>query len=136
VYKRTTSPALQGVFWRQKHRQFLCVAIEVSWYDTIVSYDADLPERIRHAVQRLPQRRAIARVRLFGSRLRGDARHDSDVDLLVDFSPVPGMLAVVSIERDLAESLGMHVDLVTPGSLSKYIRDDVLASAVTVYEKE
>jgi predicted nucleotidyltransferase len=98
--------------------------------------DRDLARRIRKAVQKLPERRSIARVRLFGSRLRGDARPDSDVDLIVDFFPVPSILTVVGIERHLEQSLGMHVDLVTPRSLSKYIRDDVLASAVTIYEKQ
>jgi len=76
----------------------------------------------------------IRRLSLFGSVLRDDFRPDSDVDVLVEFEPghVPG-LAFFAMERELSEILGRLVDLNTPGFLSPYFRDQVLAEAEIQY---
>ena len=80
------------------------------------------------------RRNGIRRLALFGSVLRNDFRHDSDVDVLVEFEPghVPG-LAFFDMERELSGLLGRKVDLNTPGFLSRYFRDQVLAEAVNQY---
>ena len=77
----------------------------------------------------------IRRLALFGSVLRDDFREDSDVDVLVEFEPghVPG-LAFFRMERELSELLGRKVDLNTPGFLSDYFRDEVLAEAEVQYD--
>src|SRR5574340_69277 len=64
------------------------------------------------AVARICASRGIRRLALFGSRLKGTARPDSDVDLLVEFEPgrVPGLMALSAIEIDLGEVLGHKVD--------------------------
>ena len=76
----------------------------------------------------------IRRLSLFGSVLRDDFHPDSDVDVLVEFEPghVPG-LAFFEIERELSEILERQVDLNTPGFLSPYFRDQVLAEAEAQY---
>jgi len=77
----------------------------------------------------------IRRLALFGSVLRDDFRADSDVDVLVEFEPdhVPG-LAFFRLERELSDLLGRKVDLNTPGFLSDYFRDEVLAEAEVQYD--
>jgi predicted nucleotidyltransferase len=74
---------------------------------------------------------------LFGSYINGNAREESDVDVLIDFEPaaVIGFFEFVEIQRYLADALGKTVDLLTPESLSKYFRDEVLKQAELVYEK-
>jgi len=71
---------------------------------------------------------------LFGSVLRDDFTPTSDVDILVEFEQgkTPG-LAFFGLERELAEMLGRRVDLNTPGFLSEYYRDSVLASAREIF---
>ena len=46
------------------------------------------------------RRHGIRRLAVFGSRLKGTARPDSDLDLLVEFEPdrVPGLLGLSGIE--------------------------------------
>jgi predicted nucleotidyltransferase len=77
----------------------------------------------------------IRRLALFGSVLRDDFGPDSDVDVLVEFEPehVPG-LRFFGMEIELSEILGRKVDLNTPGFLSKYFRDEVLAEAEVQYD--
>ena len=72
----------------------------------------------------------IRRLALFGSVVHGDFTPDSDVDVLVEFEPghVPG-LQFFAMEAELSRLLGRRVDLNTPGFLSPYFRDKVLAEA-------
>ena len=88
------------------------------------------------AVAELCREFGVARLSVFGSALRDDFDAGrSDVDLLVEFLPEvgAGLLTLVRFEDKLAELFGRKVDLLTPGGLSKYLRDDILASAEPLY---
>jgi len=66
--------------------------------------------REQHAI--LSRRYPIQRMALFGSWARGDAREESDVDILVDVDPSIG-LRFVDLGDELEEALGRPVDLVS-----------------------
>jgi uncharacterized protein len=76
----------------------------------------------------------IRKLSLFGSVLRDDFTENSDVDVLVEFEEgkTPGFRFFV-MDEELSEILGRKVDLNTPGSLSKYFRDEVISEARPVY---
>ena len=59
------------------------------------------------------RRSGIQSLSLFGSVARGDARIDSDVDLLAELDPDAriGLFALGALERRLAELVGRNVDL-------------------------
>jgi uncharacterized protein len=80
------------------------------------------------------RRNGVSRVGIFGSFARGDARPDSDLDLLVEFSGRKGLLGVVALERELEAALGIGVDLLTEGAISPYLRDRVMRDLRVVYE--
>lgn len=77
----------------------------------------------RLAAIELPLRRlGVQRLALFGSVLRGNATAESDVDLLVEFSPGMKTFDNFMDLADLLEStLGRPVNLVTAESLSPFI---------------
>jgi len=82
------------------------------------------------------QRHHIRRLALFGSVIRADFEPHSDVDVLVHF--VEGKEPAwefFEMQDELTEILGRRVDLNTPGFLSKYFRERVLAEAEVVYEQ-
>jgi predicted nucleotidyltransferase len=83
------------------------------------------------------RRNHIRRLSLFGSVLRDDFGPESDVDMLVEFEPdaTVTLLDMARMELELAELVGRPVDLRTPRELSRYFRDQVLASAVVQYGK-
>ncbi len=88
------------------------------------------------ALSELCRRRRILRLSLFGSTLKGMARTDSDVDLLVEFQPgeKPGLLTLAAIELELSALLeGRRVDLRTAEDLSGYFREEVLQTAEIQY---
>ena len=78
----------------------------------------------------------IKKLSLFGSSLREDFRTDSDVDILVEFEPDAhvGLIKFAGLELELSEILGRKVDLNTPGFISKYYREEVLAEAEVHYD--
>ncbi len=72
--------------------------------------------------------------RLFGSVARGDAREDSDLDLLVDLIPGAGneLLRVSGISEELSDLVGVRVDVVTASLLRREVSATALADAVAV----
>lgn len=88
------------------------------------------------ALEQLCRRYRIRKLSLFGSVLKGTARADSDVDLLVEFLPdaTPGYLGMAQIEIELSGLLGgRKVDLRTAAELSRYFRDRVVGEALEQY---
>jgi predicted nucleotidyltransferase len=69
-------------------------------------------------------------LRVFGSRARGEARPDSDADILVKLDPGRSLLDLVAIKQDLEDLLGFDVDVVTEAAISPYMREQVLKEAV------
>jgi uncharacterized protein len=73
----------------------------------------------------------VQRLSFFGSVLRDDFRHDSDVDVLVEFdgSQPVGFFTIARMEQELTAALGRPVDVRTPAGLSRYFREEVLRTA-------
>lgn len=87
-------------------------------------------------VARFCRQYRIRRLALFGSQLKGTARAESDIDLLVDFDPdaVPGLLGIAAMELELSRLLGgRKVDLRTAQDLSRHFREEVLRTAEVQY---
>ena len=85
------------------------------------------------------RRNHVRKLSFFGSVLREDFGPDSDVDVIVEFEAgrTPGFLGLARLQRELSGILrGRQVDLRTPGELSRYFRDKVLASAQVHYARE
>jgi len=75
----------------------------------------------------------VSRLALFGSVLRGEARPDSDVDILVEF--VKGSKTFdrfLALSELLEDCLERRVELVTAESLSPFIGPRILTEAEDV----
>ncbi len=101
---------------------------------------ATLSSRIRVPVPRKElaefcQRNQVQRLALFGSVLRKDFRSDSDVDVLVLFSPQArvGLLTLSRMRRELTNLFNRHVDLVPMDGLKPLIREHVLSDIEEIY---
>jgi predicted nucleotidyltransferase len=92
--------------------------------------------KIKEAIECNPLRDDIQKVSLFGSYINSMPRQDSDIDLLIEFKPTAkiGLFELVRLQRRLGEFIGKKVDLLTPQSLSRFFREEVLAEAENIYE--
>lgn len=88
-------------------------------------------ERIlREHKAELRERYGVREIGLFGSYVRGEQRRRSDVDVLVEFDVVPGLLKFIELEDYLSRLLGVRVDLVRKASIRKELREHILSEVV------
>lgn len=99
-------------------------------------------EEIARRVAPVARKHGIRRVFLFGSYARGEADHDSDVDLLIDDPNAHGGLFEWSdMYADFEEALGKEIDMVELESMGQpptfqstvAFWKEVLKEAVNVY---
>lgn len=84
----------------------------------------------REAILHTATKYGAFNVRVFGSVARGDARVDSDIDLLVELEPGRSLLDLGGLLMDLQALLRCKVDVVTENSLRPRVRERVLQEAV------
>ena len=84
----------------------------------------------RNDILSLAARHGARNVRIFGSVARGEARPDSDVDILVDMEPGRSLFDLGGLLYDLQMLLGVEVDVVTEKGLRPRIRTQVMREAV------
>ncbi|MDZ4768549.1 MAG: nucleotidyltransferase domain-containing protein [Chloroflexota bacterium] len=92
---------------------------------------ADLLIPKRQAILELGHRHGATHIRVFGSVARGEARADSDVDLIVEWdydriSPWGG----AGLFLELESLIGHSIDITTVEQLPARIRDRVLRESV------
>lgn len=76
----------------------------------------------------------VVELSVFGSVGRGEARDESDLDLLYVLAPGQHLgFSINRLEDELTALFGRQVDLVSKAALHEAIRDDVLAEARTFY---
>lgn len=91
---------------------------------------ADKLRRRRRRLLDAADRHGVVHLRAFGSLARGEARVDSDVDLLVDLKPGHTLLDLAAFRREAAEILDLPVDVATADMLKARIRNEVLEEAL------
>ena len=85
---------------------------------------------------RLCREHGIVFAGLFGSRARGEASPDSDVDVVVRFGERRSLIDQARVERKIGEAMGRSVDLITENALSPYLRDQVEADLEVLVDDE
>lgn len=91
-------------------------------------------ESTRQKIEEVCRKYHVRKLSIFGSTLHGNARPDSDLDVLVEFEPghTPGF-AFAGLERELSAILQRKVDLRTPNDLSEHFRENVVKEAQAIY---
>ena len=76
----------------------------------------------------------MSNIGLFGSYLRNEQSHESDIDLLIDFEPdkenFDNYMAVCDVFEDLFKN--EKIEVVTKNGLSKYIGPKILKDVMYV----
>ena len=73
---------------------------------------------------------------VFGSYARGEARPDSDVDILVSFGDqIFTLLDLVSFKEEISEQLKKSVDIVSDRAIVPYFREYIYRDLKPIYEQ-
>lgn len=108
VFKRRWVTALR---WSPPSAALRCLPYN------LVSLDAKEIESILAAHRTELDSYGVGEVLLFGSQARGDARPDSDVDLIVEFRKALGLVDYMDLLELLKRIFGRHVDVMSSDSL-------------------
>ncbi|WP_067515018.1 nucleotidyltransferase family protein [Endozoicomonas ascidiicola] len=86
-------------------------------------------EKYRGNIKTIIKEHKAANARVFGSVLNGTDTETSDLDILIDPDQGMSLFDIGAIRHKLKLLTGVEVDVLTPGSLSDTIREEVLAQA-------
>lgn len=92
-------------------------------------------ENLKQKTTPIFRRFGIKKAAVFGSVARGEARSDSDVDLLVEVKRPFGLVQFVSMKRGLETALSKSVDVVEYGSIKPAYEENILKDATVIYEQ-
>lgn len=80
----------------------------------------------------LAERYNVEMLEVFGSYVRDEQKHDSDLDILITYREDPTLLGFIALENYLSDLLGVKVDLVMKDSLKPKIGQRILREAIPV----
>ncbi len=87
---------------------------------------------LRNELPLLKNKYKVKSLEIFGSYIRSEQNPQSDLDLLVTFSEIPGLLKFLELENHLSDKLEVKVDLVMKDSLKPRIGKHILNEAQTI----
>jgi len=90
-----------------------------------------MDEKIKKMIEIL-KKYGVKKVKVFGSYARGEAKPESDLDVIVEFSQRKSLLEIVGIEQELEDTLGIKVDLLTEKSISPYLKERIEKESIVV----
>ena len=90
----------------------------------------ELLQNKRDDIRRIATKHGAYNLRVFGSVARGEARPDSDIDLLIEKGPTTSSWFPAGLVLELEEILGRRIEIVTEKALNPYLRDRVLSEAI------
>lgn len=77
----------------------------------------------------------IKRLFLFGSYAKGEAREDSDIDLLIEKGKPMSLINLSSMRQDVMNALNLSVDLVTTAGIEDDFKRAIAGTEVLLYEE-
>lgn len=89
-------------------------------------------DEIKKKVVPILKEAGVIRSSIFGSHVRGEAKADSDIDILVEIPKGTGLFAFIGLQHKLETVLKKKVDLVTYKSLHRLLRDRILREQISI----
>jgi uncharacterized protein len=120
--KFTLSPYLCGDTWRTPYTMLSQELKDSEYFIKILR--KHLPE--------LKEKYSVSYLGIFGSYIRGEQTKDSDLDILVEFDKILGLLKYIELEYYLSDLLGVKVDLVTRTGLKQNVEKHILNEVISL----
>ena len=89
-------------------------------------------EEIKGRIIPILERYGIKKAAIFGSLAKGEAKTNSDVDILVEIKSDMSLIDFIGIKLELEEALKMRIDLVEYDTIKPIIKERILAEQVVI----
>lgn len=89
-------------------------------------------EEIKRKILPILKKYGVTRAGIFGSVVRGEAREESDIDILVEIESRMSLLDFVGLKLELEEALGKPVDLGEYSEIKPIIKEQILKEEVPI----
>jgi predicted nucleotidyltransferase len=87
---------------------------------------------LREKILPVVKKYGVKKVGLFGSYVKGTAREDSDIDLLVEIDSEISLLDFVGLKLEIEDVLGINVDLVEYSSIKPRLKEKILNEQLVI----
>lgn len=77
----------------------------------------------------------VRRVFLFGSYAKGEAKENSDVDLLIEKGEPMSLLKLAGMRQNCQEALNLPVDLITTTGIEENFKKEIDGTEILLYEE-
>ena len=78
------------------------------------------------------KRNGVVKAGIFGSYARGEAKKNSDIDILIKFKGRKSLFDLVGLEIELNKMLKKKTDLLTYNSISPFLKDRIIKEEVRI----
>jgi predicted nucleotidyltransferase len=101
---------------------------------TIVKTLGEIKQILEAQKSHLATEYGVTVIGVFGSYVRGEQDHDSDVDILIELERPPriSLIGLVELEHYLSDVLGVKVDVAIKKNLRKRIGERILSEVVPI----
>ncbi len=90
---------------------------------------------IKKQIVPILKRQGVTKAAFFGSTARGEAKKNSDIDLLVNLKKDKSLLDLVGLKLALEKKLGKKIDILTYNGIHRLLKDKILNEQKIIYEK-
>lgn len=92
----------------------------------------EIISKLKQEKKNLHDKYKVTRLGVFGSFARGEETPDSDIDILVEYSDVPGMIEFLSTEEYLETILNRKIDLVRETAIRPELKDVIMSEVIMI----
>jgi len=90
-------------------------------------------EKLEKKIVKELKKYGVKKISLFGSFVKNQKCSFNDIDIIVEFLDRKSLLDIVKVERKLADSLGIKVDLLTEKFISPHILKSIKRDLKVIY---
>jgi len=90
-------------------------------------------DEIKDKIKETARQYGVQKAYLFGSYARGEAGHESDIDICIEKGKIRTLFELSGFCQDLEENLGNKVDVITTASLSDNLKERIEKDMVIIY---
>lgn len=90
-------------------------------------------DQIKNKILPILKQAGVKKSSLFGSYVRGEAKEDSDIDILIEPPKKMSLFDLAGLKLDLEEVLGKEVDIITYNSIHPLLKGYILKDQIKIF---